>query len=202
MNKAKAVSALELYVEDLRGNSRPQEGAIGVGRQSAINDLVDTAKLLKSLEVDDDIWKRFYDLAHALDDLKHGIVSPVLKAADVHNRASDNSAVWGARAKVAVALECLLRGGMSPKEAASIVSRRRSLNPLLRQGTNLETAPLNWHRNLRRRQNKNEAAQIIWEEFQEACSGELKFTPDEWKIRAEGFLLGADKDLRALRSAK
>ena len=71
MNKAKAVSALELYVEDLRGNSRPQEGAIGVGRQSAINDLVDTAKLLKSLEVDDDIWKRFYDLAHALDDLKH-----------------------------------------------------------------------------------------------------------------------------------
>ena len=69
------------YIADLRGNSQNLGGDnVIAARECIINDLTDTAQLLKRLGVDEIIWKRFYHVAQALDDLKHGVVSPILRA--------------------------------------------------------------------------------------------------------------------------
>jgi len=202
IKKGNRNSAIGKYIADLRGNSQNLGGDnVIAARECIINDLTDTARLLKRLGVDEIIWKRFYHVAQALDDLKHGVVSPILRAIEVHNRKSDNSAAWGVRAKVAIALECFLRSGMSHKEAAAIVSRR-SLEPLLRPGTDLKTAPLNWLSNLRRSKNKNKAAKSHWDVFQEACAMATDPTSEGWKAAGERFLKQAEEDLRSLQSAK
>jgi hypothetical protein len=201
---AKVLSAVDNYIADLQENFQSLDGvSVTAARQCTINDLTDTARLLKRLGVDENIWKRFYHFASALDDLKYGIICPTLRAHDVQNRRPDNSAVWDIRTKIALALDCFLRSGMSRENAAAIVSRRQSLKPLLRTGTKLKTAPLNWLSNLRRGTNKNEAAKSLWDAFQEACAAETKKrTSEEWTAAAERFLRSADEDLKLLASAK
>lgn len=192
------LSAINDYIAALRENSKNLSEA-SARRECIINDLTDTARLLKRLGVDEIIWKRFYNVASALDDLKHGVVSPTLRAADVHNRRSDNSAIWGVRAKVAVALECFLRSGMSLDEATVIISRQRLLRPLLRPGTDLKTASLNWRNNLKRKKNKNHAATSLWNSFEEAYTSAGFRTSEEWKAAAKRFLGRASEDLQLLQ---
>ena len=201
---AKVLLAVDSYIAGLRENFQSlDEVSVSAARQCTINDLTDTARLLKRLGVDANIWKRFYHLARALGDLKHGIVCPTLMADHVENRRPDNSAVWDIRTKIALALDCFLRSGMSRKDAIANVSRRQSLEPLLRLGTNLKTAPLNWLSSLRRGTNKNEAAISLWNTFQDACAVETKKrSSKEWTATAERFLRSADEDLKLLASTK
>ena len=197
---ASVLSAINDYIAALCENAQNlSENSVGA-RQCVINDLTDTARLLKQLGVDEIIWKRFYHVANALDDLKHGIVSPTLRATHVRNRISDNSATWAVRARVAVALECFLRSGMSLDEATAIISRQRSLKPLLRPGTDLKTAPLNWRNNLKRKKNKNDAATSLWDSFEEACTSAGFRASEEWKAAAKRFLGRASEDLQLLQS--
>jgi hypothetical protein len=197
---ADVLSQINDYIAQLRGNSQISAQSSAEVRQCIINDLTDTARFLKGLGADEIIWKRFYHTALALDDLKHGVVSPPLRAADVCNRKSDNSAIWAVRAKVAVAIECFLQSGMSRKKIATILSRQRSLEPLLRRGTDLKTAPFNWRDTLRRNKNKNETARSLWNEFEQAC-GEKRFdTSQECVAAANRFLHHANEASERLRS--
>ena len=197
---ADILSRINDYIAQLRGNSQNLVQDSAGARQCIINDLTDTSRFLKGLGADEIIWKRFYYTARALDDLKHGIVSPTLRAADVYNRKSDNSAIWDVRAKVAVAIECFLQSGLSRKKVATILSRQRSLEPLLRRRTDLKTAPFNWRDTLRRNKNKNEAAKLLWNAFEEA-SAEGRFdTSREWEAAANRFLNRANEESERLRS--
>ena len=201
---AEVLPAVDSYIAGLRENFQSSdEVSVSTARLCTINDLMDTARLLKSLGVEANIWKRFYNLASALDDLKHGIACPTLRADHVENRRPDTSAIWATRTKVALALDCLLRSGMSREAATAIVSRRQSLKSLLRPGTNLKTASLNWLSSLKRKTNKNEAARSLWNTYQEAYVAETKKrTSEEWTVIAENFLRGADEDLKLLASMK
>jgi hypothetical protein len=71
-----------------------------------------------------------FELASALEDLDRGIVRPLLKPSPLRNRPPDPSNIWRARARVALALDALMRSGLKRTEAANKIARDKKLRAL------------------------------------------------------------------------
>ncbi len=64
-----------------------------------------------------DIADQFYALSVMLRDLDRGIVHPMLLAKKPRGRLDDRSDVWAVRVIAACGVECLIRSGLSRREA-------------------------------------------------------------------------------------
>lgn len=66
---------------------------------------------------------RFFELGSALADLNLGVRHDLMTPAVVDNRRSDSSQMWRARARVALALDALVRSGQPLRDAAAKIAR-------------------------------------------------------------------------------
>jgi len=187
------------FVDALGANSSDaQQQDVCLVRECAISDLIDTAKFLRRLGVNEEIWRRFSNLAQDLNDLKQGTIAPIFmpsSTARAHNRSLDESNVRLARVKVAIALECLLKSGKSRSVAARDIGRQRPLQALLRRGSSVESACLKWFDQLRRYGDKNWNANDLWTKWREDADAERsQGPPEQWLKRGEAFLKAAVAD--------
>ena len=58
---------------------------------------------------------RFFELSSAVAELNEGTIHPLLRPVRSPNRPAEPSQRWRARARVALALEALIRSGLSPR---------------------------------------------------------------------------------------
>jgi hypothetical protein len=132
-------------------------------RARYVNALLLFAKFLDQVTARD-FGHELVHLASALHDLDHGTVHSLLKPAAVDSRPMDGTEVWMARAKIALAIEILLRSGMRKRNLKDILAGRiPMIKPLVTQSDDAGTASLTWHKTFRSEKVKNRVAQSAFQ---------------------------------------
>jgi hypothetical protein len=118
-------------------------------------------------EIDRDIAnKYFFELSSALTDLNDGTVRPLLEHSSLRTRA-DSSDKWRARARIAVALDALMRSGLRQTDAANeIADKNRGLHTLAGKtaAISFSTTIIGWREEFIRKRVKNFEAAVLFEE--------------------------------------
>jgi hypothetical protein len=110
------------------------------------------------------IFVELMELSRALKELDRGTVRDFLKPSKAHSHATDSSDVWQARAQVAIAIEQMMAGGLSRREASRRIAR---LFPQLRalcasKSKNFASAVGDWHIRLSKGEVKDDVATHTW----------------------------------------
>jgi hypothetical protein len=110
------------------------------------------------------IFVELVEFARALQELDRGTVRDFLKPSKAHSHATDSSDVWQARAQVAIAIEQMMAGGLSRREASRRIAR---LFPQLRalsasKSKNFASAVGDWHIRLSKGEVKDDVATHTW----------------------------------------
>ena len=154
--------ALHLLFQRLRMAFDRRTETVRDSRGQYIIALHDLAMFLKMVSVgkDKDIAERFIQLAHALFDLERGIQPELLRInVSLHGRPVDPTDVWIVRSHAAAALECLVRSGMSERDAAKLVIKNSpEIAKAVRPGRNDVASLLHWRKALNDKSPKNDFA--------------------------------------------
>jgi hypothetical protein len=137
--------------------------------------------------------KFFFEPASAFTDLNDGIVRPLMEPSPRQGRVGDPSDRWRARARVAVALDALMRSRQT-RAADKIAGDYPGLCRLAgkKAGNHLPTTIIGWRQEFRKKRVKNyEAAELFAEGIRRI--GELVGDPDGLKALATDQLEKADK---------
>lgn len=107
----------------------------------------------------------FAKLASALDDLNQGTVHPILKPSNVANRPPDSTEVWMSRAKVAFAVELLLRSKMTEAKVKHLVDKHfPTIIGFAKRSGGAGQAAIAWRNMLVGRRAKNRIAAMVFEQ--------------------------------------
>jgi hypothetical protein len=112
-----------------------------------------------------DFAKEFLTLATALDDLNQGTVHPLLQPSKVTNRPPDSTEIWMARAKTALAVEILLRTGMTRTQVIDAIDKFfPAIIRFAKRGGKAGRAAMLWHTMFLGRKVKNRIAQKVFDQ--------------------------------------
>lgn len=154
--------ALNLLFQLLRMAFDRRTETVRDGRGQYIIALNYLASFLKIVSVgkDKDIAERFIQLAFALFDLERGIQPEILRInVSLHGRPVDPTDVWIVRSHAAAALECLVRSGMSERDAAKLIIKNSpEIAKAVRPGRNDVASLLHWRKALNDKSPKNDFA--------------------------------------------
>src|SRR5262249_4196873 len=111
---------------------------------------------------------RFFELASAIADLNLGTVRSLLRPVRAESRAPDPSHFWRARARVALALEALLRSGLSRYDAFAKIRGHHSsianLPGLKAKHSKLQTTIFGWRSEFKAKRVRNFEASELFSE--------------------------------------
>jgi len=151
-----------------------------VDRQRFLEALAITAELLKTIGAKEAAVEKLMQFYAALMDLGMGTQNPILVPRKLKSTPPVQTDIWRARATVAFAIECLVRSGMSPPDAAEEAAKIAILKRLLKRNANLKTSSLNWRNTLSEGSVENDVAKLRWRVCREkAAEIELMMTPAE-----------------------
>jgi hypothetical protein len=157
-------------------------------------------KFLRMTGARKDIADQFYALSVMLRDLDRGIVHPMLLAKKPRGRLDDRSDVWAVRVIAACGVECLIRSGLSRREAGRRAAKEfPALKSLLRTRTTLKTALVGWRDAIIRGPMKDLVARAAAREFRHFVSrwGD-QLTREQFGTLGKAYLKSASDRAAAL----
>jgi|ERR1700674_194565 len=169
-------AAADLYASVSRAFRQEPDSPRTVGneRERHAAALVRVAQFFCALG-DRRLGDRFFELSSAIAELSQGTLHPLLRQARPQSRPADPSQLWRARARVALALEALIRTGLSPSEAAAEVARKvpkiGNLAGAKARMSKLPTTMLGWRKQISAGRVKNFQAQELLQEGLERMRG-------------------------------
>src|SRR6202521_3704052 len=162
-------AAADLYASVSRAFRQEPDSPRTVGneRERHAAALVRVAQFFCALG-DRRLGDRFFELSSAIAELSQGTLHPLLRQARPQSRPADPSQLW--RAHVALALEALIRTGLSPSEAAAEVARKvpkiGNLAGAKARMSKLPTTMLGWRKQISAGRVKNfQAKELLQEAF-------------------------------------
>jgi hypothetical protein len=160
----------------------------GDQREECIETLVAFSRFAKDCGLSP-AWKRLHELAHRLDDLKHGRVDPLLKPEKKgRGNVRDSSETWYERNKVLVCLEGLCRGGMNEQEAARHIAKKfPKVKSLVTRGGDIPKTILRWKRDLHEEPHLRRFGDDLFNDLYPLLD-QAPLTKEEWRKRADLML--------------
>jgi hypothetical protein len=148
-----------------------------------------TIHFLKMIGAEDSLTNKLMQLYAALFDLRRGAISPMLRTNKLDSAPPVRSEIWRARAAVAIALDYLVKSGLSPDAASQEVARLPVLKRLLKTNAKLKSSSLNWRTRLAEGSVENDVAKIRWSASREKLvESERNMTPSAFQdfLKLEG----------------
>ena len=128
-------------------------------------------KFMQYLGVDEHSLDKAMLWLEALSDLEDGVTAPILKAKGKKPE-PPTSAIWRARAALAIALEYLIEAGISDAKALNEVAKTPGIEKLLRRkGSGVEASLKNWRVTLREKSVSNDLANQRWDASRKVITG-------------------------------
>jgi hypothetical protein len=165
------------------------ENVTGDQREEWIETLVAFSRFAKSCDLSP-AWKRLYELAQRLDDLKQGRVDPLLKGEKKgRGNVRDSRETWDRRKLVLVGLEALCRSGMNEQEAARHIAKKfPKVKILVSRGGNIPKTILRWKRDLYEEPHLRQFGDDLFNDLFPLLD-QAKLSPEEWRERADRQLV-------------
>src|SRR6516165_8499328 len=112
--------------------------------------LTNVAMFLQRSGVEDDIVRKFVELADAIGNLRNGVVTDPVRPAIAGGRGPDGHTIWALRADVCIGLECFVKAGQSRDQAAKEIARKYPAFERLKRNASakLNASILSWRKHI------------------------------------------------------
>jgi hypothetical protein len=122
------------------------------------------ATYLRGLGAGDQLTSRLMVYYAAMGDLGRGVPSPMFMASKLSHSKPLSSEIWRSRARLAVALDYLMRAGDPSDDAAKRLARIPGITRLLsKQAQYAHKSIKRWRDTLRRGKKTDEMARMVWQ---------------------------------------